>query len=366
MALLIHALHGGGAERLMAQLASRWAERGAKVNLITWSAEETDAYPVHDDVMRCGLGLVGQSSTPVHGIWANIYRVRQLRKKLQELAPEFILSFSDQMNIVALEAARGIECPTWIAEHSDPEQQRLSSFWELWRKRSYPICTGAVALTQSIAGYMSRWIAPEKMVVIPPAIDPPAQVVASTRELGLAESGRIVTVGRLSEEKDQQLLLDAWSRIANEIPGWQLRIVGEGSERQQLSQAAAAIPRVELVGWQDGVWSEYQRADIFALSSRYEGFPVAMLEAMSQSACCVTTDCTSAIGQLQGEGHCLDVVPVGDAHAMAESLLRLANAPQVRLEMGEIARKASRRYSWERVGLMWDAVLPKCIADALL
>ncbi len=342
----------------MAQLASRWADRGADVSLITWAAEETDAYPLHTNVRRYGLNLTKPSSTPIHGMMANVKRVRRLRSKLNEIAPEFILSFSDQMNIVALEAARGMRCPIWISEHSDPEKQKLSTFWEKWRTRSYPTCTGCVGLTQAITSYMSRWIAPEKMVVIPPAIDPPAQAAAWKRELGSAESGRIVTVGRLSREKDQALLLAAWSRIADEVPGWRLRVVGDGPERQHLSQAAAALPRVDLAGWQGDVWSEYQQAEIFALSSRYEGFPVAMLEAMSQSTCCVTTDCTSAVRQLLSDGRCLDVVPLGDAGALADALLRRVKDPKSRLDIGAAARSVSQQYSWERIGGQWDAIVP--------
>lgn len=341
----------------MAQLANRWAEQGAEISLVTWSSLDSDAYPVNSRVQRHGLDLLRPSKTPLHGLLANLGRVRRLRRKLNEIAPDFVLSFSDQMNIVALEAARGLGVPIWIAEHSDPEQQKLSRFWEAWRQRSYPSCTGCVALTQSIAKYMERWISAERLAVIPPAIDPPADTAWWKRERGSAQVGRILTVGRLSAEKDHSLLLTAWSRVADKLPGWHLRMVGDGPERQQLSQLAATLPRVELAGWQDNVWSEFRQADLFVLSSRYEGFPVAMLEAMSQATCCVTTDCTASVDQLQGDGRCLEVVPTEDASSLAEVILQLAEDPQARTVLGCAAQQVSQHYNWKHVGRKWDAIL---------
>lgn len=367
IALLIHSLSGGGAERLMAQLASRWAEQAAEVHLVTWSHVETDAYPLHRNVVRHGLDLLRPSKTPFHGLLANLRRVKRLSKCISEIAPDLVLSFSDQMNIVALEATRNMEMPVWISEHSNPEQQRLSRFWEAWRRRSYPRCSGCVALTDSIASYMHRWITAGKFVVIPPAISvPPNSGNSSLLDGGKpGDSGgqkRIVAVGRLSEEKDQVLLLDAWSLVADELPTWSLRIVGDGPEFECLARRASSLPRVELVGWQDDVWAEYRSADLFALPSRYEGFPVAMLEAMSQRVCCISTESTAAIEQLQANGDCLRVVPTGDVRQLAEAIVDLASDRDLRESLAEAGQRASERFHWEQIGPLWDAVLQRAVS----
>ena len=155
IALTIHALQGGGAERALARLAERWSTAGHEVHLITWSAVATDQISVPPAVQRHGLDLVRSSANLWQGLWANVRRIRALRRKLRELQPDFVLSFCDQMNISTLQAARGLRLPVWIAEHSDPSRQRLSRAWEWWRGRTYPRCTGCVALTSEIAGKAS-------------------------------------------------------------------------------------------------------------------------------------------------------------------------------------------------------------------
>ena len=103
IALVIHALHGGGAERLMSQLAARWSHNH-DVHLITWSKIETDKYTVPKYVTRHGLDLMRPSSNAIQGIFANFKRVRELRRCLSKISPDFVLSFSDQTNIVTLQA----------------------------------------------------------------------------------------------------------------------------------------------------------------------------------------------------------------------------------------------------------------------
>ena len=106
IALVIHALKGGGAERLMSQLASRWAEAGHDVHLITLATAATDAYPLDARVVRHGLDLMRDSQNRLQGAIANFNRVHKLRRQLRKLDPDFILSFCDRMNIVTASTNR--------------------------------------------------------------------------------------------------------------------------------------------------------------------------------------------------------------------------------------------------------------------
>ena len=107
IAMTIHALFGGGAERLMSQLGTWWSAAGHEVHLITWSETDTDVYPIPPSVHRLGLGLMHASRGQWSGLWANFHRVHTLRAALKAIQPDFILSFCDQMNIVTLQAAVG-------------------------------------------------------------------------------------------------------------------------------------------------------------------------------------------------------------------------------------------------------------------
>jgi len=400
IALLIHSLSGGGAERLMSQLAQRWS-REHEVHLVTWSTLETDRYPLPTAVHRHPLNLQQPSGNLLAAVVANIRRVRRLRGELRSIAPDFLLSFCDQMNIVALEAARPLGIPLWIAEHSDPSKQRLSRLWEAWRRRTYPTCSGAIALTQPIAQIMQHWIPAEKLRVIPPAIHPPHHVLTRTERNDLstnsptncadkpaaevidpANSLTFLYLGRLSREKGVDILLEAWQRVATALPNSHLVLIGDGDQRESLEQQARPLTNIEFRGWVDDPWAELDQADCFVLPSRYEGFPVALLEALQCGLACVATNCTSALDELEHCGsHNGDVnssnateepeesssqaatgaaflrVPTEDSRALADAMQRLAVDPQLRRDLGRAARGIAEHYHWTRVGPLWDAIL---------
>jgi len=392
IALLIHSLSGGGAERLMSQLAQRWSRRHA-VHLVTWSTAASDRYPLPAAVHRHPLDLQQPSRNLLAAMVANTRRVHHLRRELRSIQPDFILSFCDQMNIVALAAARPLGLPLWIAEHSDPAKQRLSPLWEAWRRRTYPTCAGAIALTQPIAQTMQRWIPAEKLRVIPPAIHPPEQALAHLAGHDLshnssagssgeateplrdpAKSLTFLYVGRLSPEKGVDILLEAWRRVSATLPTARLVLVGDGEQRPSLEQQAGQFNNVEFRGWVDDPWLELCQADCFVLPSRYEGFPVALLEALQCGLACVSTNCTSAIDTLEQQGsHAVYAsaskadepeearaqeatpapflrVPAENPSELAEAMLRLVADSKLRCDLGTAARRVAEHYHWTRIG----------------
>lgn len=350
IALCIHSLYGGGAERLMSQLAGRWHQQGHEVHLVTWATVATDRYEVPSAVRRHGLGLLKASRNPVAGVWANLHRVRALRSTLQTIQPELVLSFCDQMNIVTLEAARRLSCPVVVSEHSDPAKQQLAGFWEWWRSRNYPTAKACIALTDAIAAYMQRWTTCERIRVIPPAISPPEP------HLGAEKPKHILAVGRLSREKGFDLLLEAWRSLAAQLPQWRLQIAGSGPLEAELKRYAEDLPRVDFLGWLNDPWSAYDQASLFVLCSRYEGFPVALVEALSQGVPAIATACTQATQKLASTSS-LQLVAPESAEALAVAIGQLANAPDRREELSEAGLRASRDYHWSQVGPLWDQLV---------
>ena len=393
IALTIHALHGGGAERVLARLADRWAAAGHELHVITWSAVDTDEIALTSSVGRHGLDLTGSSANLWQAIQANLGRVRGLRQKLRELRPDMVLSFCDQMNISTLQAARGLKLPVWIAERSDPYRQRLSPLWEWWRRRTYPSCTGCIAQTEEIAQRLSQWIPLSRIEVIPnavdaatyhaPALDSPAAPPASSTDTstgGKPPSGKppsseppsseppnsespkiVLSVGRLSPEKGIDQLLQAWRQAHPQMPGWELWIVGDGPQRASLEAQATNLPRVHFTGWLDEPAQLYRTAQLFVLPSRYEGFPNALLEAMSYALACMSTNCSQAITELSHDGLALHVISASNAESVAEQLtsglIELSNNPQRRRQLGTAAHRVSLDYSWNRIGPLWDRLL---------
>lgn len=342
----------------MSHLANRWTQQH-HIDLITWSQPESDRYAVEPTVHRHSLGLQKPSGNLFSGLLANYRRVTAVRSKLNELSPDLVLSFCDQMNIVTLEASRRLKkpCPVWIAEHSDPQQQQLSRFWEVWRRRSYPSCTGCVALTDSIADYMTRWISRDKLKVIPSALHScPESVVYQAEN---SSGNTVLYVGRLSPEKRIELLLESWRIAAPELKSWQLKIVGDGVSRANLEQQARGLPRVTFVGWKSNPEEDFKSSQMFVLCSRYEGFPVALLEALSYGLPVVTTACSSAIGELQASNYneFIKVAVPDTPESLAGAIIELANDSASRINLSHQAHQVARQYTWQTIGPKWDELL---------
>ena len=351
IALTIHALFGGGAERLMSQLATRWSEAGREIHLVTWSTPETDQYSVPPEVRRHGLGLLAASQSRLRGLIANLRRVKMLRRTLRSIQPDLIVSFCDQMNIVTLQAARKLKVPVIISEHSNPAKQQLNRIWEVWRSRNYPHCSACVVLTDEIARYMQRWVSADRVRVIPAAIAPPTEHAQLTRSEAL-----VLAVGRLSPEKGFDLLIEAWRKIHLQLPGWQLHIAGAGLEHASLTEQALDLPSVKLLGWIPNAWPLYQQASMFVLPSRYEGFPIALVEALSQGCPSIATRCTEAT-QRSPLSTVLQLVDTESSDQLAAAILQFAQHPDRRKQLSAAGIQASSDFHWDKIGVLWDQLL---------
>lgn len=164
---------------------------------------------------------------------------------------------------------------------------------------------------------------------------------------------RLVTVGRLSPEKNQALMLRAFRRALDVHPELTLTIAGSGPEEaalQTLSRELQLDESVQFLGHIDDVSPVLEDGDIFLLSSRYEGLPVAMLEAMAAGLPIVSAD-VGGVSDLVTDGENGFLVPSEDADAMAEEILHLVETPALRVQMGtrseQIAERFDRRYAAE-------------------
>ena len=170
----------------------------------------------------------------------------------------------------------------------------------------------------------------------------------------------MLSVGRLSPEKGIDQLLLAWQQAQPSMPDWELWIVGDGPQRASLELQAAQLHAVHFTGWLADPAERYRSAEIFVLPSRYEGFPNALLEAMSHAVACISTRCSQAIVELSRDGQALYVVSASDgslAEQLAGALIELSTSPQRRQQLGAAALAVSLDHSWGRIGPLWDRLL---------
>lgn len=361
LTLVVHALHGGGAERVAATMANQWAAHGERVTVITLATVASDAFPVDPRVTRVGLDWMRHSRSPLHAVWNNIRRLGTLRRALRAARPTVVVSLTDQINVLTLLAARGLRPPVVIAEHSDPRRQRMAPVWERLRRGAYPRCAAAVALTGGVADHLRTLVRGRPVYVIPNAIGPPP-VSAVARAAG--EQPTVVALGRLSREKGFDLLIDAFARLAARYPDWRLQVAGDGPEREALTRQIerhGLAERVQLVGWVDDPARFLASGALFVLPSRYEGFPMALLEALACGLPVVAFDCDSGPRDILRPGVDGLLVPAGDVAALAETMAGLMSDPAARDRMSRRATEVVARFSLERHRQQWDEVLSACL-----
>ncbi len=361
IAVVIHSLTGGGSEHVAARMASWWAEHGHEVSLLTLDSVENDTIPVSSDVRRVGLGLMSESSGLLSAVLANRRRVRQLRRALLATDAEHVVSLTDRMNVVTLLACRGTKLRAVVSERIDIRHHSIGRLWSWLRRRTYPSAKAIVVQSAGIREAVLPIAGSAPVEVIPNCVWPPEED-ASPGQLQLSSDHRwLASVGRFDRQKGFDRLLDAFGLIADRHPDWNLVLIGDGPLRSELESQIAdrkLTDRVLLPGWVENPWQALsEQADAYVLSSRYEGFPNALLEAMAVGLCPVAFDCPSGPAEIiEHETNGL-LVPNGDASLLAESLSRVMSDNTRRERLAGEARNVTEQFSVERYFERWNAVL---------
>ena len=172
----------------------------------------------------------------------------------------------------------------------------------------------------------------------------------------------VLAVGRLHEQKGFDLLLQAWKPIEKTYSDWSLRIVGEGPKRAELEAQieSQGLKRVVLAGATNNVLDEYEAASIFVLSSRYEGLPLALIEAMWSGLPCIAFDCPQGPAELLAEDRGW-LVPDGDIAELTAQIAYALSHPEEALKRAQKAQIfAQTTYSEAAIMPQWVQLIESC------
>ena len=358
--IVLPGLEAGGSEHVVKLIAHHWAASGLRVTILTLEPPGATPYYAFDRrVEFVRIGIPPRRASPFLSAWLVAGRVRRMRKAIEALAPDFVLSFLTRTNVLTLLATSGMTAPVIVSERNNPAVQPFGRVWSWLRNRLYPRAFGWIAMTE---GAMRHF--PERMRrrswVIPNAVDLPA---GWTNRRG---GNILVAVGRLTHQKGFDLLLDAFAKIEASVPDWRLIVWGEGEDRWLLERKRSALGldgRVEFPGVtaKPGLWVE--TADIFVLSSRYEGWGIVLLEAMATGLPVVSFNCEWGPAAMISHPDDGLLVPAGDVDALAETLKSVMEDADLRRRLGERAAASALRYSPENILAQWDAVLATVLAE---
>lgn len=347
----------------MLSLCAAWASRGDRVTLFTFDDGRDDFHPVPAGVTRIALDIAGASTSSLAALRANAHRLRVLRRALRSAAPDVIVSFTDRTNVSTLMAVRGLRVPVVISERIDPRRHDIGVVWSALRRVAYRWATGLVVQTERVRPWAETHVSPARVHVI----GNPLREVAVPAVAAGERSTSIAAVGRLVPQKGFDTLLRAFAMVRASHPTWRLVISGEGPQRPSLEAQVDALrigDAVSLPGRTRTVDAMLADSAVFVLSSRYEGFPNVLLEAMACGCACVATDCDSGPSELLAHESLGLLVPVDDAVALADALTRVLDDAAYRSRLGASARAATQRFAPARTLEAWDDVFAATRAGA--
>src|SRR5688572_13475657 len=354
--LVISSLRAGGAERVMSTMANYWAERGCDVSLVTLDDAATDFYPLDSRVTRLGLSASAVSRSVREAWQNNARRLMQLRRAIRSIAPHVIICFTFPTTILALIAGRSVGVPVIVSERSVPAKRASSPVWNALRRATYRLSAAVVVQTPEVGEWIGGFVPHANVRVIPNPVGPPGGAPRPRRERG----STVVAMGRLGPEKGFDDLIRAFARSRTRAPDWSLVILGEGEERGYLLTLAHQLgveSAVELPGRVREPTSILRDADVFVLSSRVEGFPNALLEAMAVGLAVIATDCP--FGPRRIVRHNVDglLVPPGDVDALASAMGELMSDDARRHALSSRAVDVLERFSVDTVMAAWNRVI---------
>jgi len=336
IALFFPSLHGGGAERVMLNLAWGLVNKGVNVDLVLTRAEGAFAQQIPKGVRVFDL-KASRAIASLPGL------VGYLRRE----TPYALLSAIDHNNVVAVMARKIARVPVRLvvsvhgtlsksAAHASSLRGRLMP---LWVRLAYPHADAVVAVSDGVAQDLvaSAGIKLDKLKVIYNPVVTPDILIKAEEEVEHpwfrnGEPPIILGVGRLALEKDFCTLIKAFALVRKKYNA-RLVILGEGEERPRLEALARELSvsdEVFMPGFVQNPYKYMKRAGVFVLSSQWEGFGNVLVEAMAVGTPVVSTDCPSGPAEILENGRWGEIVPVGDVEALAEGIIRALHEPRGR------------------------------------
>jgi glycosyltransferase involved in cell wall biosynthesis len=358
LVLLIPSIGLGGAERVMTLLATGLLDRGHEVCLVTLAGTRSDFYSLDPRATRVALDLQEDTGTLVAAVHANFRRVRAIRRAVRQWAPHAVLSFMTSMNVLTIAACTGLKTRVVVSERVDPASYEPPRPWGSLRSRAYPHADAIVVQTATAAEWFRSHVRRYPRIEVIPNPVAPAEHAAAA--IDPAARPFLLAAGRLVPQKGFDILIRAFAQVAARCAGVDLAIAGEGPQEQELrtlTQEMGLRDRVRFLGGVRDLPRFMASALGFVLSSRFEGFPNVVLEALAHGLPVVATDCPGGPREVLHGGRFGLLVPSEDAAVLAQAMMRVVEEPTLRQELHDAAPASLQDYRLPAVTASWERVL---------
>lgn len=351
---VIRGLHdSGGVERVTSVLANKLAEDKYDIGIVCLQ-KGTPFFHINPDVK---LYYLPDEKSSLF-LPERFTRKDKLRNLYRREKPDIVIFVGSHRSLLNLPAAAGIPNITW--EHFNA-RVNWHPLHKLSRKLAVKHSSRIVTLThQDVENYKELFDA-KNVVCIPNPI-----TIENIEPSPLTEK-RVLAVGRLASQKGFDLLLYAWQKTQNRRNGWKLRIVGSGRHLKDLKRQIEANDiedSVEILPATKDILNHYKQASIYAMSSRYEGLPLVLIEAMASGLPIVSFDCQTGPAEVIQDNKTGFLVPALDVDKLAETLDKLMNNEHLRTKFSENSLKEVNRFSIDNIVSMWKDLFNDIVIES--
>jgi len=352
IAFYIGSLSRGGAERVMVNLSRYFTGEGYKVYLVTKTVDEPE-YEVPEGVTRIIADITSEeeSSSRI----ANLRnRIKKLKNIWKEIKPDIIVSFIRKNNLMAIASSRGMNIPVVVSIRSNPARELQGRLFKPLSFFMFRFADGIVMQTSQAKEFLPKYLQ-KKAVIMPNSLSEQFLSV----ELNDARRKEIVTVGRIDDNKNQKMLVEAFYEIEKDYPEWSLHLYGDGDKKKALEERYAS-ERIVFHGQVPDVVDRIKDSSVFVLPSRQEGMPNALIEAMALKMACISTDCPcGGPADLIVSGENGILIPVDDKEELKEQLSSVMGNDELRRKLGESARVSVEKLNPETVNGKWKEYIER-------
>lgn len=363
--LFIGTLQGGGAERVVANLANYLAQKGHDVTILN-TFENQPVYSIREDVRLQYLITKAYKKNIIHKgllfLSQDNVAKRKMREYIKQNETDCYVTLLEHPTIYLLSNKKYIPSPVIISERNYPGvyPQRMKK--TLFRLSKF--ADGYVFQTSQARQWYGTQIENAYVAIIPNAINEEFLQYEPPR---VAKRNVIVSVGRLAPQKNQKLLIRAFSQIVKEFPEYTLEIYGQGPEKENLVVLAKELgieDRVRFKGFSKDIKSQICDARLFVLTSDFEGLPNSLIEAMALGLPCVTTDFAGGGAQeLITDGEDGIIVKAGDEKAVISAIRQVLSDETLAHSLGEKAQLVKTRLDPERIYNEWEKAIMNTVSQ---
>lgn len=360
IAFHLNSLQQGGAERVVSNLANRFAKEGYEVVIATeWYG--TDEFALDQKVRRVHVGLTKEDENRSR-ISKMLRRIWYLRRFMKKEKPDVVVAFTRGVLYRALAAGIGTGIPVVISVRTDPVGHYDKKADKLRIPLLFPHAAGCVFQTEGAKAFFAPYLQENSRIILNPL---------NPKYVGVPEPAvrtkDVVQSGRLVDFKNQPMLIRAFLKVHEKHPDYTLKIYGPDSKDgtkeilESIIHENHAEDFVKLMGGSNTLEKDLADAALYAFSSDWEGLPNALMEAMALGLPVVSTDCPCGGPKtLIEDGVNGLLVPIMDEKAMTDGILRLIEDRELAERLGREARKISERANEDAVFEQWQTYLQEC------